>query len=52
MKSQFSLTGMSIAVTMFVVTAVMHEASRAEHLVPHGAVATLAEWTDLLRTLW
>ncbi|HEU4475230.1 MAG TPA: hypothetical protein VFR71_00840 [Methyloceanibacter sp.] len=52
MESQFSLTSMLIAITMFVVTTAMHEASRAEHLVPHGAVVTLFEWTDLMRTLW
>lgn len=52
MKSQFSLTGLSLAIMLFAVTAAMHEASRAEPLLPHGSALTPSGWTDLARGRW
>lgn len=52
MKSQFSLSDLSLAIVMFAVTATMHEATRTERLMRPGTEMALFEWTDLLRLLW
>lgn len=51
MKSQFSLSDLSLAIVMFAVTATMHEASRAERM-SHSLASIAANLLELPELLW
>lgn len=55
MDSQISLKSVAAAIMLFAVTLAMHEASRADRLLPQGTAplaATLLDWSELLRAAW